>query len=112
MRLAHRRVQTYFEDVEKLSDSTSKGSGGSAGGTGKTQSSLTPKNPLQTCQAGSLPDPHTDMWLLDMCYRVAVVRHVQMREECTRQLGRLFARAKEVEMKRRTSIAKAAGRSE
>ena len=113
MRLAHRRVQTYFEEIERSYDKHSQsgvvGQPASKGRVGKDL--LQSGSPLQTCQASSGVEPKDDLWLLDMCYRVAVVRHIQMREECVRQLGRLLLRAKEAENSRRSAIAKACGES-
>lgn len=107
VKLANSRVEMYFEQIEIASDSNNN------------TRVIRPKNiasgqkavgPLQTCQAVGSEDMVTDMWLLDMCYRVAVVRHLQMKEECTRQLSRLLLRAKESETSRREAIARATER--
>lgn len=113
VKLANNRVEMYYEQIEKASDCNSS-----------TSRVLRPKNiaigqkvsgglgvgPLQTCQAVGSEDMVTDMWLLDMCYRVAVVRHLQMKEECTRQLSRLLLRAKESETSRREAIVRVTDR--
>lgn len=52
-----------------------------------------------------------DMWLSEMSYSVAAARSYEVKDECNKQLKFLFARAKEFESRRRSSIAKAGGKS-
>jgi hypothetical protein len=44
-----------------------------------------------------------------VCYSVAAARSYEVKDECNKQLKFLFARAKEFENRRRSSIAKAGG---
>lgn len=50
-----------------------------------------------------------DIWLAEVCYSVAAARSYEVKDECNKQLKFLFARAKEFENRRRSSIAKAGG---
>jgi len=114
VRLAEMRVQSYYKYVEDASNALSPMNKEVRRNSFGKQNSLVniPKStsnanigPLQTCHVTQ--DDEHDMWLLDMRYRVAVVRHLQMREECSRQLGKLLQRAKEAEQKRREAIVRA-----
>jgi predicted DNA-binding ribbon-helix-helix protein len=54
-------------------------------------------------------DSTNDIWLAEVCYSVAAARSYEVKDECNKQLKFLFARAKEFENRRRSSIAKAGG---
>lgn len=58
----------------------------------------------------AIADSAHDVWLAEVCYSVAAARSYEVKDECNKQLKFLFARAKEFENRRRSSIAKAGGK--
>eukprot|EP00596_Hydrurales_sp_CCMP1899_P000755 CAMPEP_0119044670 /NCGR_PEP_ID=MMETSP1177-20130426/33414_1 /TAXON_ID=2985 /ORGANISM="Ochromonas sp, Strain CCMP1899" /LENGTH=541 /DNA_ID=CAMNT_0007015127 /DNA_START=39 /DNA_END=1661 /DNA_ORIENTATION=- len=48
----------------------------------------------------------SDLWLSEVNYSVAAARSYEIKDECNKQLKFLFARAKEIEVRRRALIAK------
>lgn len=72
------------------------------------------KRPIQNTQTVQKPDiaevtRAEDIWLAEICYSVAAARSYEIKDECNKQLRFLFARAKDVEIRRRALIAKAGG---